>query len=51
MNTKKLTREEAMRKIQASMAKRKSFIARLEKSMREEYRKETGQEARNFTVL
>ncbi len=51
MNTKKITREEAMRRFQASLAKKKAFVAELEKSMREEYRKETGQEARYFSVL
>ncbi len=51
MNTKKLTREEALRRFQASLAKKKAFVAELEKSMREEYRRETGQEARYFSVL
>lgn len=47
----KITREEALRRFQASVAKKKEFIAELEKSMREEYRKETGQEAKYFSVL
>lgn len=51
MNTKKLTREEALRRFQASCEKKKAFVAELEKSMREEYRKETGQEAKYFSVL
>ena len=51
MNTKKLTREEALRRFQASCEKKKAFVAELEKSMREEYRKEMGHEAKYFNVL
>lgn len=47
----KMTREDALRRFQASVAKKKAFVAELEKSMREEYRKETGQEAKYFSVL
>lgn len=47
----KITREEALRRFQASVEKKKAFVAELEKSMREEYRKETGQEAKYFSVL
>lgn len=48
---KKMTREEALKRFQASVAKKKAFIEELEKSMREEYRKETGEEAKYFNVL
>lgn len=51
METKKLTREEALRRFQASLEKKKAFVAELEKSMRDEYRKETGKEAKSFCVL
>ena len=51
MRTMKLTREEALRRVQASIDKKKAFVAELEKSMREEYRKETGQDAKYFSVL
>ena len=50
METKKLTREEALRRFQASLEK-KAFVAELEKSVRDEYRKETGKEAKSFSVL
>lgn len=51
MNTMKLTREEALKRVQASIDKKKAFVAELERSMREEYRKETGKEAKYFSVL
>ena len=51
METKKLTREEAVKRFQASLDKKKKFVAELEKSMRDEYRKETGKEAKYFSVL
>ena len=51
MRTMKLTREEALKRVQASIDKKKAFVAKLEKSMREEYRKETGKEAKYFSVL
>ena len=51
MEIKKLTREEALRRFQASLAKKKAFVAELEKSMRDEYRREMGKEAKNFSVL
>ena len=51
MRTMKLTREEALKRVQASIDKKKAFVAELEKSMREEYRKETGQDAKYFSVL
>lgn len=51
MKTVKLTREEALKRVQASIDKKKAFVAELEKSMREEYRKETGQDAKYFSVL
>ena len=47
----KITREEDLRRFQASVEKKKAFVAELEKSMREEYRKETGHEAKYFSVL
>lgn len=51
MGTKKMTREVALRRFQASLVKKKAFVAELEKSMRDEYRKETGKEAKYFSVL
>ena len=51
METKKLTREEALRRFQVSLEKKKAFVAELEKCMRDEYRKETGKEAKSFSVL
>lgn len=51
METKKLTREEALGRFQASLEKKKAFVAELEKRMRDEYCKETGKEAKSFSVL
>lgn len=51
MEPKKLTREESLRRFQASLEKKKAFVAELEKCMRDEYRKETGEEAKYFSVL
>ena len=51
METKKLTREEALGRFQASLEKKKAFVAELEKRMRDDYRKETGKEAKSFSVL
>ena len=51
MGTIKLTREEALKRVQASIDKKKAFVTELERSMREEYRKETGQDAKYFSVL
>lgn len=48
---RKMTREEALRRFQASVEKKKAFVAELERSMREEYRKETGKEAKYFSVM
>ena len=51
METKKITEEEALRRFQASIEKKKANEDELEKSMRDEYRKETGKEAKYFSVL
>lgn len=48
---KKLTREEVMKRFLASKEKKRQHIVQLEKDMREEYRKRTGLEAKNFVVL
>ena len=51
METKKLTKEEALSRFQVSLEKKIAFVAELEKSMRDEYRKETGKEAKYCIVL
>ena len=51
MEKKKINREEALARLQAAREKKRECIARLEKSMKEAYRKRTGEDAKSFFAL
>lgn len=48
---KEVNKRRSVEKIPGFFRKKKAFVAELEKSMRDEYRKETGKEAKYFSVL
>ena len=48
---KEINERRSSEKISSFFRKKKAFVAELEKSMRDEYRKETGKEAKSFSVL
>ncbi len=50
MNTK-VTREEVLAKFRAAKAKKQESLVKIEKYMREEYKKQTGQEAKYFFAM
>ncbi|WP_342989176.1 MULTISPECIES: hypothetical protein [Bacteroides] len=47
----KKTREEVLTKFQTAKEKKKEYLVQLEKSMKEEYKKRTGKEVKNFFAL
>ena len=51
MGKEKITCEEALARFQAAKNKKRECLKRLEKSMKEDYRKRTGKEAENFFAL
>ena len=46
----KMTREEALRRFEASRKRKHDFVEKLEKKMKAEYKKRTGQDATFFEV-
>ncbi len=50
MNTK-VTREEVLAKFRAAKTKKQESLVKIEKYMREEYKKQTGQEAKYFFAM
>lgn len=51
MKKNKITREEALAKLQAAKEKKRKCLKQLEKSMKEIYKKRTGKDAENFFAL
>ena len=51
MEKNKITREEALAKLQAAKEKKRECLKQLEKSMKEIYKKRTGKDAENFFAL
>lgn len=51
MEKKKINREEALARLEAAREKKRECIARLRKSMKEAYRKRTGEDAKSFFAL
>lgn len=51
MGKDKITRDEALAKFRAAKEKKRECLKRLEKSMKEIYKKQTGKEAENFFAL
>ena len=46
----KITREEALRRLETARKLKREYVAKLEKEMKEEFKKRTGQEATYFEV-
>ena len=46
----RLTREEALRRLETARKLKREYVAKLEKEMKEEFKKRTGQEATYFEV-
>ena len=46
----KITREEALRRLETARKLKREYVAKLEKEMKEEFKKRTGQEASYFEV-
>lgn len=46
----KITREEALRRLETARKPKREYVAKLEKEMKEEFKKRTGQEATYFEV-
>ena len=44
----KITREEALRRLETARKLKREYVAKLEKEMKEEFKKRTGQEATYF---
>ncbi len=51
MEKSKINREEALAKFKAAKNKKQECLKRLEKSMKEIYKEQTGEEAKNFFAL
>lgn len=47
----KVTKEETLAKFQAAREKKRACLAKLEKSMKEAYKKRTGKDAETFFAL
>ena len=46
----KITREEALRRLETARKLKREYVAKLEKETKEEFKKRTGQEATYFEV-
>ena len=46
----KITREEALRRLETARKLKREYVAKLENEMKEEFKKRTGQEATYFEV-
>ena len=46
----KITREEALRRLETARKLKREYVAKLAKEMKEEFKKRTGQEATYFEV-
>ena len=46
----KITREEALRRLETARKLKREYVAKLETEMKEEFKKRTGQEATYFEV-
>lgn len=46
----KITKEEALRRLETARKQKREYVAKLEKEMKEEFKKRTGQEATYFEV-
>ena len=46
----KITREEALRRLETARKLKREYVAKLEKERKEEFKKRTGQEATYFEV-
>lgn len=48
---KKITKEDVVKKLIASRNRKREHLVKLEKEMREEYKAQTGMEAKHFLAL
>ena len=49
-STKKITREDALRRLEEARNLKREYVEELEKKMKEDFKKRTGQEATYFEV-
>ena len=49
-STKKMTREDALRRLEETRKLKREYVKELEKKMKEDFKKRTGQEATYFEV-
>ena len=49
-STKKMTREDALRRLEEARKLKREYVKELEKKMKEDFKKRTGQEATYFEV-